>query len=178
MNLTRQSLAAIAVVLMFVAAAFAATIRTDYDHAADFTKYRTYKWLNQPRTRNPLMRDRIIADINVEMNLKGLELDQTGGTLGIAAHAATREERTLDTFYSGMGGWRWGGIGTATTQVITYEVGTLVVDLFDTATKQVIWRGTATGTVSDNPEKNTKQVQKAVQQMFKQCPLRPKPATE
>ena len=52
----------------------------------------------------------------------------------------------------------------------TYEEGTLVVDLFDMSDKRVVWRGVASETVSDNPEKNSKKVQKAVEKMFKQFP--------
>jgi hypothetical protein len=65
---------------------------------------------------------------------------------------------------------RWGGWATATTTVDTYEVGTLIVDLFDMSTKRVVWRGVATGTIAEKPEKNVKKIDKAVGKMFKHFP--------
>ena len=44
------------------------------------------------------------------------------------------------------------------------------MDLFDTGTKQVIWRGTATDTVPDKPEKTAEKLNKAVEKMFKDFP--------
>ena len=52
----------------------------------------------------------------------------------------------------------------------TYEVGTLVVELIDTSTSKVVWRGVASGTISDKSENNTRQLQKAVAEMFKAYP--------
>jgi uncharacterized protein DUF4136 len=79
-----------------------------------------------------------------------------------AAHAATKQERTLNTFYNGFGdGWRWGGgFGSATTTTDTYRVGTLVVDIFDARTKEAIWRGTSSKTLSGNPQKNAENLNK------------------
>ena len=57
-----------------------------------------------------------------------------------------------------------------TTVVDTYEVGTLVVDLFDTSSKQIVWWGTSSDTISDKPEKNTKHMNEAVAKMFKDFP--------
>lgn len=53
----------------------------------------------------------------------------------------------------------------------------MVIDLFDKASKQLVWRGTATATVSDDPKKNAKTIQKAVEKMFKNK-LPPKRADE
>jgi hypothetical protein len=165
--------------ILIIAAAALAKVTTDYDHAADFSKYGTFTWIKQPNTRNPLMKERIVEFINTQMKNKDLKLVPSGGDIGIAAHTATRVEKTLEMFYDGFPGWRWHrGWGGATATVETYEVGTLVVDLFDTSTKQVIWRGVASDTISDNPEKNTKQLQKAVEEMFKHYPPKVKRITD
>ena len=81
-------------------------------------------------------------------------------------------QRTLNTFYDGFGGgWRWGGgFGTATTTVQTYEVGTVIVDVFDAHTKEAVWRGTSEKTLSSNPEKNAANLNKAIDKMFRNFP--------
>jgi hypothetical protein len=49
-------------------------------------------------------------------------------------------------------------------------VGTVVVDLFDTKTKQLIWRGASSDTLSNNSDKNIKNLDKGVDKMFKHFP--------
>ena len=88
----------------------------------------------------------------------------------------TRDQKTLDTFYDGFGGgWGWrrfggGGFGEATTTSDTYKVGTVVIDLFDARTKQLIWRGAASDTLSDNSDKNIKNLDEGVDKMFNHFP--------
>ena len=46
----------------------------------------------------------------------------------------------------------------------------MVIDIWDARTKQLFWRGTASDSVSDDPEKNNKKVQKALGKLFKKYP--------
>jgi hypothetical protein len=74
-------------------------------------------------------------------------------------------------------GYRYGGMGgmaTASTTVSEYAVGSLVVDMFDPKTKNLVFRGTAEDEISDNPEKNAKRLEKAADKMFKNFPPTPK----
>jgi hypothetical protein len=154
--------------------ALAQKVTTDFDRAVNFAQYKTFKWIKEPKASNPLMRQRIIADVTAALKSKGFQLVTGDGDadLAIAAHAATKEQKTLDTFYSGFGGgWRWGGrFGSATTMVNTYEVNTLIVDIFDAKTKEAIWRGTASKTLSSNPDKNAKNLNQGVEKMFRDFP--------
>jgi hypothetical protein len=172
MNRVRISLGFGAVMLL-ASSVLAQKVTTDHAKDADFSQYKTYMWIKQPMTTDPLMRQRIIDDVNAALAAKGLTLVTGNADLGVAGHAATKTQRTLNTFYDNFGGgWRWrgGGFGSATTQVETYEVGTLVIDLFDGKTKEAIWRGTATKTLSDKPEKNAESLNKAISEMFKNFP--------
>jgi hypothetical protein len=54
--------------------------------------------------------------------------------------------------------------------VQNYKVGTLVIDLFDARTKQLIWRGSASDTLADKSDKNIKNLDKGVQKMFEHFP--------
>jgi len=161
-------------VMLTATLTFAQKVTTDYNKGADFSTYKTFMWIKEPKASNPLMRERIIDSVNAALMAKGLRLTTGQADLGVAAHTATKEERSLNTFYDGFGGgWRWrgdGGFGSATTTVNTYEVGTLVVDIFDARTKEAIWRSTSSKTLSDNPEKNAENLNKAVTKMFKSFP--------
>jgi hypothetical protein len=60
----------------------------------------------------------------------------------------------------------------ATTTVEKIPVGTLVIDMYDTSTKQLIWRGLAHDQLSDKPDKDTKKLEKAVNKMLDKPPAR------
>jgi hypothetical protein len=86
------------------------------------------------------------------------------------------QQESATTMYSGggFGGWGYGGWGgglqPATTSTSTWNVGTLIVDIFDVQSKQLLFRGQGQATISDNAEKNTKNVYKALAKMFKDFP--------
>jgi hypothetical protein len=170
MNLRISSIVLSALLLATGSSVTAQKVTTDYDKNADFSHYKTYMWAREPNLKNPLMRDRVRDDINAELNAKGWQMVSDNGDVAIVANGATQEQQTLQTFYDGFPGWRWYWGPTATTTVERYTVGTLVVDLFDAHTKQAIFRGTASGTLSDEPERNEEKLKKAVEKIFKKFP--------
>src|SRR5689334_2230197 len=94
----------------------------------------------------------------------------------IAYHVAIDRETQWNAFGSGFdrfGGFGWGP-GTATATSSTIEVGTLVLNMYDPAAKQLVWAGTATKTISlsKKQEKNHKNLQKAMEKLLKDFPPR------
>ena len=175
MHLQHRMSALVGITLLFSAASFAQQVKTDYDRSADFGQYKTYSW-EKVQTRDPLMVDRIETAVNADLASKGWKQVQSGGDVSIIAIEITYNQQTLNTFYDGFGGgWGWrgwggGGFGEATTTTDVYQVGTLVVDLFDGKTKKLTWRGSSSDTLSNNSEKNIKNLDKAVQKMFQHFP--------
>jgi hypothetical protein len=161
--------------ILFAGKVSAQQVKTDYDHGANFAQYKTYSW-EQVKTNDPLDVDRIKSAVNAALAAKGWTLVDSRGDVSIVAMEITRNQQTLNTFYDGFGGgWGWrrfggGGFGEATTTTETYKVGTVVVDLFDTKTKQLIWRGSESDTLSNNSDKNIKNLDKGVEKMFKKFP--------
>lgn len=150
-----------------------ASVRTDYSHSTDFGQYHTYSWI-KVEAGNPLWTDRITQAVNSALSAKGWQQVPSGGDASVSAMGATHTEQALQTFYDGFGGgWFWRGFdGTATTTVENIPVGTLVVDIFDSKTKRLIWRGTANDTLSSKPEKNEHKLDKSVADMFEHFPPR------
>ncbi len=156
--------------------AFAPDVSTDYNHKVDFGRYHTYSWIGV-RAGNSLWQDRIMGAVDSQLAAKGWTRVASGGDAAVSAFGRTSERDTLQTFYNDFPGWGWGGwggMGTATTEAIPERVGNLTVDIFDGGTKQMIWRGTATKTLSDKPEKNEHKLEDAVGDMFKHFPPAPK----
>lgn len=168
----------VALLTMLAACASTPTVHTDSDPSAQFSRYRTYTWLAQPDGVSPLAQQRIVAAVDAQLQSKGWTR-APDGDVGVAAHVATEQRQSIDTFYSGpgWGGWGWyGGMGSASTTVRTYKVGTLVVDMFDTKTKQAIWRGTASDTIPSSPEKANAIAQAGITKMFESFPPGSAPA--
>jgi hypothetical protein len=164
--------------ILLAGTASAQQVKTDYDRNANFTQYKTYSW-EQVKTKDTLDVDRIKSAVNAALTAKGWTQVPSGGDVSIIALEITQNQQTLNTLYDGFGGgWGWrrfggggfGGFGDATTTTDTYQVGTLVVDLFDTKTQQLLWRGSASDTLSNNSNKNIKNLDNGVQKMFKQFP--------
>jgi len=175
MKMQKVMLALVGMTLVFAGMASAQQVKTDYDRSANFTLYKTYSW-EHVETKDPLSVDRIKQAVNAVLAARGWTLVDSGADVAVVAMEITRDQQTLDTFYDGFGGglgWRrfgGGGFGEATTTTDTYKVGTVVVDLFDTKTKQLIWRGAASDTLSDNSDKNIKNLNESVDKMFKHFP--------
>jgi Domain of unknown function (DUF4136) len=169
----KQKITLIGALTAAAALMFAADLKTDYSHSTDFSRYHTYSWI-KAQGSDSLWSDRIQRDIDNELSSKGWTRVPSGGDASVSAMGFTKNQQTLETFYDGFGGgWFWrgfGGDGLATTTVENTPVGTLMVDIFDTNTKKLIWRGTDTKALSDKPEHNEKKLEDTVQSMFKHFP--------
>jgi hypothetical protein len=167
----QRTLTIAAAAFLVTAAMFGQQVKTDYDRAANFGQYKTFSW-EKVQTKNALWVDRIKTAVNTQLAAKGWTEVPAGGDVAVIAMETTQNQQTLNTFYDRFGGgWRWsGGWGDATTTVENYKVGTLVVDLFDAGTKQLIWRGSASDTLAEKSDKNIKNLDKGVQKMFAHFP--------
>jgi hypothetical protein len=175
MNVQRSIFASVGIALLFATASFAQQVKTDYDRSTDFSQYKTYSW-EKVQTQDALWTPRIKEAVDAALAAKGWTQVASGGNVAIVAVEMTQNQQTLNTFYDGLGGgWGWrrfggGGFGEATTTTENYKVGTLVVDLFDANSKNLIWRGSASDTLSNKSEKNIKNLDKGVQKMFDHFP--------
>ena len=146
----------------------AQTIQTDYDRSYDFAKLKTYdipaqsRAPNDPLGANPINERRVQAALDSQLVAHGYTRD-SGGKLDfvVAYHAATRNR--LDVQEWGYGPGRW---GRRRLDVNEYTQGTLVVDIVDAASKQLIWRGSASGTIE--PKEADKKIKKAVAKLIEQ----------
>jgi hypothetical protein len=169
--------ALVAAGLMLPAVAAAQDTKIDFDKAFNFAPVKTYSIKIGTRWGNDLGERRVLTEIDEAITAKGWKkVDDAQADIHVVLHGATQNKQTANTFYSGMGGYGYrgfGGMGTASTVVNEYQVGMLVVDIFDTK-KQLIFRGTAEDEISDNPDKNKSRLEKASTKLFKNFPPTPK----
>jgi Domain of unknown function (DUF4136) len=152
-----------------------AQVMTDWDHAADFTKYKTYSWL-KVEAGDTLWAERLRGDVDAQLAAKGWTKVAANGDATVMAFRKKTSDQTLNTFYDGfVGGWGWRGFGNtgfATTTTETVTVGNVVVDIFDARTQKLLWRGKDTDDLSGNADKNINKLQVDVRKMFRQFPPR------
>jgi Domain of unknown function (DUF4136) len=172
-----RTLAVAAAFSLVGASAFAQDVKVDFDKDANFSAVKTFAVKIGTSWHNQISEKRITDEIGKTLVEKGwTKTDPDKADAIVVLHGATEKEKTLNTFYSGgYGGYGWrgwgaGGMGTATTTTSEYLVGTLVVDIFDAKTKQLMYRGIAQDEISDKPEKNIKKIAKASDKLFKDFP--------
>jgi hypothetical protein len=122
------------------------------------------------QTSDPLWQSRVKEAVDQALQSKGWQKADSGADVALMAVGSTRNQQEYNTFYNGLGGWRWGGFGETTTTVDSYKIGTLVLDMYDSRNKQLIWRGTASDTLSNKPDKDEKKLDKTVDKMLKSFP--------
>ena len=183
----RKSLVVLALVSLFAAgAASALEVKKDYDKNFDFTKVKTFTVKIGTSWNNELSENRVLAAVEAKIASLGWTkaADPAAADAEVVLHGATDQQQDLQTFYTGYaGGYGWGGwgmgMGTATTTSVTYTVGTLVIDMFTRDNHALIFRGSASDTLSTKTEKNAKKLEKALTKMFLNFPPVPeKPAEE
>ena len=169
-------LASIAAVLLLTAGTLGAQdVRYNFMPGTDFSKYHTYKWVAIEGGAHPnqIVDQEIKQAVDSQLAAKGLtKTDNDKADLYVGYQIAVDQEKQWNAF--GMGGARWGGMGSATSSTISN--GTLVLDLYDPSTKQLVWTGNATKTLdpSGNQEKNMKNLNKAMAKLLKNYPPRQK----
>jgi len=142
----------------------------------DFSKFHTYKWVNIEGGAHPnqIVDAQIKQSVDSQLASKGLTKTQDDkADLYVGYQVAVDQEKQWNGYGMG-GGVRWGGMATATSSTI--NVGTLVLDLYDPSTKQLVWTGKASKTIDpgSNQEKNQKNMDKAMAKLLKNYPPKQK----
>jgi len=168
------SSALVAALLLVTAGTLAAQdVRYNFMPGTDFSKYRTYKWVNT-RGAHPdqIMDAEIKQSVDSQLASKGMtKTDSDKADLYIGYQTAVNQETQWDAF-----GSRAFGMGTGSWTSSTISVGTLVLDMYDPGTKQLVWTGRATKTIDpgSNHEKNMKNLDKAMAKLMKNYPPKQK----
>jgi hypothetical protein len=162
---------ALVVALLLVTAGTSAAqdVRYNFMPRTDFSKYRTYKWIDVGGDHpDQIMDAEIKQSVDSQLASKGMsKVDGDKADLYVSYRTAVDQETQWDAwgsraFGSGMGSWASS----------TISVGTLVLDMYDPGAKQLVWTGSATKTIdpSANHEKNIKNLDKAMAKLLKNYP--------
>ena len=163
-------------VLLCGSCAVAQDVHYNFMPGTDFSKYHTYKWVAIEGGAHPnqIMDAEIKQAVDSQLASKGLtKTDSDKADLYVGYQVAIDQEKQWNGYGMG-GGLRWGGMASATSSTI--DNGTLVVDMYDPTSKQLVWTGRASKTLdpSSNQEKNMKNLNKAMAKLLKNYPPKQK----
>jgi hypothetical protein len=151
---------------------FAATIasaqkvRNEYDTRTDFSKFKTYKWVELPGGRkiDDWLATYLTTAIQAGLATKGLvKVDSGNADLYIGYRVAAHEEEKFETYIYGGG-------------VMVLPIGSIALDMYDMVSKQLVWRSTASKAVEPNlkPKQRQQIVDEAVRKLLKAYPPKKK----
>ena len=129
--------------------ASAQKVTVEFDKTADFSKYKTFAIregrLNSknPALSSDLVKMQIETDIVHGLTAKGLAQTSGPSDLNVRYTFGQARKVEVETYPAG-----WYGMGTRAVRV-PYAEGTLVLDLRDSGTHSLVWRGIASEEKSD-----------------------------
>lgn len=181
-----KMLASGSLVTILAACASSPAIKSDYDHQADFSRYRTFGYMSPLGTDkagySTLLTERLKDATRGQMEMRGYVYDAANADLLVNFNGKLQQKTQVTEappppmgpyygyrsgFYGGWPGYGWGDT------VYQYTEGTLNIDLVDARRKQMVWEGVAVGEVQ-NPDTATssQNIDKAVAGIFAKYPFR------
>jgi hypothetical protein len=162
--------------------AFAQDVRYNFAGDADFSKYKTFKWVQIKGADqiDQITDGQIKSAVNAEFAKKGLSRTEAEtADLFVGYQVSLGQEKEITTFDNGWGygpgwgrGYGYGGGGFSTTTTSTITIGQVDLDIYDAPAKKLVWRGTASKTLDmkAKPEKREKNLRKGVEKLLKNYP--------
>jgi hypothetical protein len=124
---------------------------------------------NDPMLANSITNQTLYRDIKRALESRGYvpAEKRKAADIDVAPYAAAHDALDIQTYNYG---YTWGGWPRQYTQVTPYTRGSVVIDLIDPATHQLMWRGQGVSAVSDDPGEYVKELGKVVKAIIKKLP--------
>lgn len=149
------------------------TTAVDYDHTINWSQFHTFQLAEGTKDPETFTQKRIDDGITQSLTGKGWKVATSNPDVVVYSHVVLSSEKQWNSTSMGGFGYRgWGRMGMggmATTTQTTIPIGTIIVDMVNPKTHEMVWRGTAQDQVSATGA-DRGQVQAAMQAIFKDFP--------
>lgn len=169
-----------------------ATVKTGShrDDNASFSQYRSFSWISDDPlivgagggpAISALTKKKIVVAVEDELRRKGFvqAANRNNADFVLSYTVGTRERIEASSYpspYQGAWGWHLYGRYYYDTEVVhrMYTEGTLGIDVFDGKSKQPVWHGWATKTISSSDRRDpTAAINESVRAIFSDFPPPP-----
>jgi hypothetical protein len=126
---------------------------------------------DDPMLQNSITYHALHADLVSNFQERGYVIDSGNPDFAVAAYATARHKLDVDQFDYGYPYWRhgwWGPIGVP--EVTEFTEGTVIVDVINPKTKELLWRGQGVASVSDDPQTYAKELARTVAHIIDRFP--------
>jgi hypothetical protein len=153
-------------------AAWGATVNVNFQNPAELARNHTYTF-ESLSTTNPMIEPRLAIAIDRELQLRGWHEAPKGDVVVTAVLAGYRDPQLYQDFYENLDNLAWNSaaVDPIGRSVEEAPAGTLIVDMYNRRTGQLIWRSTASDFLGANTNKNVIRVDNLVSRMFSQIPF-------
>jgi hypothetical protein len=171
---------------MLALPAFASKPKIQWDPDYDFSAVKSFQWSDTGEasleTSDPFLHRYIINAIEYQLMSHGLTETDTNPDVHVTYHMSIDSDVRVQSMAVGYGfggygrrAWRYWGYGfggpifvETETRTVEIKRGSLMIDVWDSDTDELVWRGVAEDiTVSDDPQKMRRNVEKAIEKMAK-----------
>ena len=159
----------------FLLAACANEAVIEYDSETDFSKFHTFAWRDSGEDLSDLSPEwhaRIVNGIKTRLTTTGFREVDNNPDVYVTYYSAESQETFVVTNHMGYGwGSNWHGStlrGMGKSEKISFDIGTLIVDLWDAHENKLVWRATASDTISEIPEQNKEMLNQMLDSMVEQ----------
>ena len=177
----KHSLSLIITVLTFLVMGCSSsiTVNHDFDSSANFAALKSFDWLPVPPAaggsvraemeRNSLLDKRVKAAVNSQLVTKGYIMDNVNPDFLLSYHTGVEDKISVTDWGYNYARPYW---GTSHVDVYQYKQGTLVLDVIEATSKNLIWRGVAQGTLQERatPEEREEKLGQAVTKLLDNFP--------
>ncbi len=177
--------------VMLICTNIEAQVKSDYDKNTDFSEIKTYTFAGWEKNSDELLnkfdKDRITNALKNEFGSRGLSYVESDGDVEITLYIVINKKTSTTAYttytggmgyYGGRRGWGrgYGGVGMSSASTNysenDYLEGTLVVDMFDKNSKELIWEGIITTVVKEKPEQREKSIPRKIKKLMKKYPIK------
>lgn len=168
-------------------------VTTESRPGTDFSAFKTFALKDVPELKDSMIFARIKTATSMALVAKGLTQQAEKADLLVVLQPRLSKETHVNSVETGYGagygpgyaygptygygygysyGMAWSGMGSTTTTIKDVPVGTLIVDLVDVKTNQMVWRGLATDTINQSASSETREsnLNHALQKLFSSYP--------
>ena len=184
-----RKLLILSISIVFIVSCSSVKVTSDYEKTTDFSKYKTATFLGWQEEINNVIgeldQNRFRDAFKAELAKRSIDIVDEGGDMAIVLFVVSDQKTSTTAYTNYYGGGRgygryhrggrgWGaGYSSTTYSENDYTQGTMVVDVYDNTSGDMVWQGVGTGTVQEKPEKREKSIPKGVAAIMKEFPIAP-----